>query len=77
MSSRPSQPSGPKSTELSRPKETPRPRVCRTPGEAFTAGWEDGAHDAPLTPAERTRLVALLAPHMRPAHRQAAAAMAA
>lgn len=37
-------------------------RICRTPADAFTAGWEDGADDPPLTSEQRTRLAALLAP---------------
>lgn len=41
-------------------------RFCRTPEDSFAAGWADGAHDPPLTVAQRTKLVALLAPHIRP-----------
>lgn len=42
-------------------------RLCRTPDEIFQAGWDDGAQDAPLSPSERTRIAALLAPHIRAA----------
>ncbi|WP_158578434.1 hypothetical protein [Spongiactinospora rosea] len=42
-------------------------RICRTPAEAYAAGWEDGAHDPPLTDEQRTRVAALLAPYIRPA----------
>lgn len=51
------------------PKVTPpagRPRrICRTPQEAFQAGWDDGADDPPLTPDQVTRLAALLGPSIR------------
>lgn len=40
-------------------------RMCRTADDAFTAGWDDGADDAPLTDDEITRLVALHGPHLR------------
>ncbi|MEV1245183.1 hypothetical protein [Nonomuraea sp. NPDC049750] len=40
-------------------------RICRTPEDAFVAGWEDGASDPPLTDEQRTRLAALLAPYVR------------
>lgn len=40
--------------------------ICRTPDEAFAAGWADGADDAPLTPAEITQMVALHARYLRP-----------
>ena len=39
-------------------------RICRTPEECFTAGWEDGADDEPLTPQEIERLVVLHAPYL-------------
>lgn len=42
-------------------------RICRTPEDAFAAGWHDGADDPPLTPEQRTRIAALLALHVRPA----------
>lgn len=40
--------------------------LCRTPGECFAAGWEDGADDAPLTQQEIERLAALHSPYLRP-----------
>lgn len=40
--------------------------MCLTPDDAFAAGWADGADDAPLTPDEITRLVALHGPYLRP-----------
>lgn len=40
-------------------------RICRTPDEAFAAGWADGADDKPLTPAEITQMVQLHARHLR------------
>ncbi|MGJ6968790.1 hypothetical protein ACSDR0_43500 [Streptosporangium sp. G11] len=42
-----------------------RPGICRTAEECFRAGWDDGANDPPLTPAQRTRLAALLGPYIR------------
>ncbi|WP_166344948.1 hypothetical protein [Phytoactinopolyspora limicola] len=33
--------------------------LCRTPEDAFRAGWDDGASDTPLTDQEINRLVAL------------------
>ncbi|WP_214103161.1 hypothetical protein [Acrocarpospora catenulata] len=33
--------------------------------EIARAGWEDGANDPPLTPTQRTYLIALLGPHIR------------
>lgn len=42
-------------------------RICRTAEDAFMAGWQDGADDPPLTEEQRTRIAALLAPHIRPA----------
>ncbi|NAS22440.1 hypothetical protein GT755_12185 [Herbidospora sp. NEAU-GS84] len=42
-------------------------RLCRTPDEIFQAGWDDGMTDPPLTPEQRTRIAALLAPHVRAA----------
>lgn len=41
-------------------------RICRTPEEIFQAGWDDGANDPPLTPAQVTRIAALLGPYIRP-----------
>lgn len=41
-------------------------RICRTPQEAFAAGWDDGANDPPLTDEQITRLVALHSPYLRP-----------
>lgn len=41
-------------------------RICRTPDEAFAAGWADGADDKPLTPAEIAQMVQLHARHLRP-----------
>jgi hypothetical protein len=38
--------------------------ICRTPDESFRAGWEDAAHDRPLSPSEITRLAVLLRPHL-------------
>ncbi|MDX3109564.1 hypothetical protein [Nonomuraea angiospora] len=46
-------------------------RICRTPADAFAAGWADGADDPPLTDEQRTRLAALLAPYIRPAQEAA------
>lgn len=46
-------------------------RICRTPEEAFEQGWRDGEGDPPLTPEQRMRLAALLAPYVRP-HEEAA-----
>ncbi len=43
----------------------PPRRLCRTPEEIWQAGWEDGANDPPLTPAQRTRIAALLGPYIR------------
>lgn len=39
--------------------------TCRTPEEAFQAGWDDGADDRPLDDEELTRMVALLGPGIR------------
>ncbi len=41
------------------------PRLCMTLDEIARAGWEDGANDPPLTPTQRTYLIALLGPHIR------------
>ena len=38
--------------------------VCRTADEAFAAGWEDGADDAPLTQEEIEHLSVLHAPYL-------------
>lgn len=38
-------------------------RICRTPDEAFAAGWEDGANDAPLTPEQRRHILGLIRPY--------------
>lgn len=43
--------------------ETPR-RICRTPEEAFQAGWDDGANDPPLTRAQIDRLAPLWRPYL-------------
>lgn len=40
-----------------------RPRICRTDDEAFAAGRADGKNDPPMTPEQRTKIVALLAPY--------------
>lgn len=40
-------------------------RLCRTPAEAFAAGWEDGEDDQPLTQLELERLAALHGPFLR------------
>lgn len=42
-------------------------RLCRTPEDAFAAGWDDGADDAPLSQQEIERLVALHSPYLTPA----------
>ena len=39
-------------------------RLCRTPEDAFAAGWDDGADDAPLTQTEIEKLVALHGAHL-------------
>lgn len=49
------------------PQRPAKPRICRTREEAFAAGWEDGATDRPLSPAEIARLAALWRPYYRPA----------
>ena len=41
-----------------------RARTCRTPDDAFEAGWADAANDQPLTEAEIDRLLALHARHL-------------
>lgn len=38
--------------------------ICRSAEEAYAAGWEDGADDAPLTQQEIERLVALHSPYL-------------
>jgi hypothetical protein len=43
----------------------PRRRICRTPEESFAAGWEDGAHDRPLSREEILRIAALIGPDLR------------
>ena len=35
------------------------PRLCRTPEEAWRAGWEDGANDPPMTQAQIDALAPL------------------
>jgi hypothetical protein len=40
--------------------------ICRTTEEAYAAGWDDGADDAPLTQQEIERLVALHSPYLTP-----------
>jgi hypothetical protein len=42
----------------------PKRRICRTPDEAWQAGWEDGADDPPMTQAQIDRLVHLLRPYL-------------
>lgn len=37
---------------------------CRTVDQAFAAGWDDAADDAPLTDSEITTLVALHSHHL-------------
>lgn len=51
---------------MSRRTAPKQPRACRTADDAFAAGWDDGATDSPMTPAQRLKLVALLAPHVQP-----------
>lgn len=43
--------------------DKPKHRICRTVAESFAAGREDGKNDRPLSPAEITRLAALLRPY--------------
>jgi hypothetical protein len=43
----------------------PTRRICRTPEEAFQAGWEAGADYPPLTPAQVAKVAALLGPSIR------------
>lgn len=43
----------------------PPRRICRTPEESFQAGWDDGAHDRPLSPAEIAYLATLWRPYFR------------
>lgn len=38
-------------------------RTCRTAEDAFRAGWDDGADDAPLTPEQQRRVLALVRPY--------------
>jgi len=40
--------------------------VCRTADEAFAAGWEAGADDAPLTQQEIEQLAVLHGPYLQP-----------
>lgn len=47
---------------------------CRTPQEAFLAGMAEGRKAPPLTPAQRSRLAALLGPYVAPILREQAAA---
>ena len=37
----------------------PKRRICRTPEEAWKAGWEDGANDPPMTQAQIDQLAPL------------------
>lgn len=41
------------------------PRICRTAEECFAAGWEATADWPPLTPAQVTRIAALIGPYIR------------
>lgn len=45
---------------------------CRTPEDAYRAGWADGRSAPPLTPAQRSRIAALLAPYVAPVLREQA-----
>jgi len=47
--------------------QQPARRICRTPAEAFAAGWDDGATDRPLSPAEIARIAALWRPYYQQA----------
>lgn len=38
--------------------------ICRTPEECYSAGWEDGADDKPLTQEEIEHLTVLHGPHL-------------
>lgn len=40
-------------------------RICRTPDEVFSAGWEAAVNLPPLSPAQRTRIAALIGPYLR------------
>lgn len=42
----------------------PERRICRTPDESFAAGLADAKKHRPLSPAECTRLAALLRPYL-------------
>jgi hypothetical protein len=55
-----------------RPAAVKPRRLCRTPEEAFAAGWEDGANDPPLTDAQIAKLAVLLRPYLRRPHDPAA-----
>lgn len=51
---------------MTRPDPQPtKARLCRTPADAFNAGWSDGAHDRALNQSERAKLAALIAPTLR------------
>lgn len=41
------------------------PRLCRTPEEAWQAGWDDGADDPPMTDTQIAKLAVLLRPYLR------------
>ncbi len=38
-------------------------RICRTAEEALAAGWDDGADDAPMTPEQHRKILALVRPY--------------
>lgn len=37
--------------------------ICRDAEEAFAAGWDDGADDAPMTAEQHRKILALLRPY--------------
>lgn len=51
----------------------PKRRICRTPEEAWQAGWEDGANDPPMTQAQIDLLAPLWRLCMQPENEHAAA----
>lgn len=48
-----------------RDTEPAKRRICRTPEEAFQAGWDDGANDRPLSPDEIRAIAALMRPYLK------------
>jgi hypothetical protein len=52
-------------SEQQTPEQPRRPRMVRTPEEAFWAGWEDGKNDRPLSPEEIRKIAALWRPYFR------------